>query len=95
MISHLIVNATKPGDNFASIALRLRATYKAGGKTEEEEKVTQSFIVKVEPYKEGIQKDMLIDTQLFNVEISMYSQVIPEMQRLIMEVDPKEVLAPK
>lgn len=90
MISHLIVNATKPGDNFASIALRLRATYKAGGKEE-----TQSFIVKVEPYKEGIQKDMLIDTLLFETEISLYSQVIPEMQRLIMEVDPKEVLAPK
>lgn len=92
MISHLTVNATKPGDNFASIALRLRATYNAGETKEEE---TKSFIVKVEPYKEGIQKDMLIDTQLCDVEISMYSQVIPEMQRLIMEVDPKEVLAPK
>lgn len=84
------MSATKPGDNFASIALRLKATYKGKGKEE-----TKSFIVKVEPFKEGIQKDMLTATLLFDTEISMYTQVIPEMQRLIKEIDPEEVLAPR
>lgn len=89
MLQHSLVSATKPGDNFASIALRLRATYSTKG-TEK----TQSFIVKIEAYKEGFQKDAVSERVLFETEIAMYTHILPEMQRLIHEIDPKETLAP-
>lgn len=90
MLNYKIVSATKPGDNFASIALRLRATFLTKG-----EEKTIKFIVKVEPYEQGFKKDVLSDTVLFASEISMYTQTIPVMQRLITAVDPDEVIAPQ
>lgn len=89
MQDYLIVSATKPGENFASIALRLKATYTSRAKEH-----TKSFIVKVEPYEEGFRKDVLLQRPLFESEISMYTKTLPEMQRLLEEIYPGEKLAP-
>lgn len=89
LLQHTLVSATKPGDNFASIALRLKATYITKG-TEK----TRSFIVKIEAYKEGFQKDAVSERILFETEIAIYTHILPEMQRLINEIDRKEILAP-
>lgn len=48
----------------------------------------------MEHYEEGFKKDMMSEAVLFETEIMMYAQTIPEMQRLIREVDPKETIAP-
>lgn len=84
-----IVSATKPGDNFASIALRLKATYTSRAKES-----TKSFIIKIETYEEGFRKEVLKHRPIFESEISMYSKTLPEMQRLLQEIYPAEVLAP-
>lgn len=84
------MSATKPGDNFASIALRISTTFSSRGQEK-----TESFIVKVEHFSEGFQKEALKDRILFETEIGMYGQVIPEMQRLIQEIDKHETLAPR
>lgn len=84
-----IVAATKPGDNFASVALRLRASYHTKGKD-----ISKSFIIKVEHYEEGFKKEAMADAVLFETEIAMYTKTIPEMQRLIREVDADEIIAP-
>lgn len=89
LLDYKIVSATKPGDNFASIALRLKATYSTKGK-----EVKKSFIVKVEHYEEGFKKEIMSEAVLFETEISVYTKTIPEMQRLIKEVDPEETIAP-
>lgn len=89
LIDYRLVSATKPGDNFASVALRLYATYSSKGVEEK-----KSFIVKIEPFEDGFKKDALKDTILFETEISMYTKTIPEMQRLIHNIDKDEVLAP-
>lgn len=82
-------SSNKPGDNFASIALRLRVKYVAHGKQNK-----QSFIVKVEPYKAGFQMDVLSDRTLFQSEIALYSKIIPEMQRLLQGTDDQEIISP-
>ena len=69
--------------------MRLTATFASHGRER-----TKSFIVKVHHFQEGVQKELLAETRIFEVEIEMYSQVLPEMQRLYREVDPEEVLAP-
>lgn len=88
-MDYRIVSATKPGDNFASIALRVNANYQSHGQDK-----TKSCIVKVEPYEDGFKKDVLSDTLLFETEIAMYTKTIPEMQRLIKEIYPTEIIAP-
>lgn len=90
LLDYNIVSATKPGDNFASIALRLRVTYTVRERGEK----SKSFIVKVEPYEEGFKKDVLSETVLFEIETKMYTKILPEMQRLINEVDRDEIIAP-
>lgn len=82
-------SATKPGDNFASVALRLRATYQTQGQD-----VTKSFIVKLMHYQEGMKKELMQNTVLFETEIEMYVNTIPEMQRVINTIDPTEIIAP-
>lgn len=91
LLEYNIASATKPGDNFASIALRLRTTYTF---VKEGRQKSKSFIVKVEPYEEGFKKDILSDTVLFETETQIYTKILPEMQQLIKEVDCEEIIAP-
>lgn len=84
------MSATKPGDNFASIALRVRTLY--SGKNGIDQKA--AFVLKVEPYEEGMKKDALSNTRLFETESSMYSRTLPEMQRLLKNVKDNEIFAP-
>lgn len=88
-MDYRIKSATKPGDNFASIALRLWATYNTKGKD-----IAKNFIIKIEHFEDGFKKVIMSDAKLFETEISMYNKTIPEMQRLIKEVDPTETIAP-
>lgn len=89
MLDYRIKSATKPGDNFASIALRLWASYNTKGKD-----IAKNFIIKIEHFEDGFKKVIMSDAKLFETEISMYTKTIPEMQRLIKEVDPTETIAP-
>lgn len=69
--------------------MRLHVTFRTEGKD-----VKKSFIVKVEHFEEGFKKEIMSEAALFETEIAMYSQTIPEMQRLIKEVYPQETIAP-
>lgn len=89
-MDYSIGSATKPGDNFASVALRVRTSF--AGKNGEIQRA--AFVLKVEPYEEGMKKDALSNTRLFETESSMYSQTLPEMQRLLRNIKDDETFAP-
>uniref|UniRef100_A0A1L8DZ13 Putative ecdysteroid kinase n=1 Tax=Nyssomyia neivai TaxID=330878 RepID=A0A1L8DZ13_9DIPT len=84
-----IVPATKPGDNFASIVFRAHLKYTSKKKTE-----SLSVIIKVRPFLEGFRKDLLSSMPLFETEADMYTRIIPEIQRLLIQIDDKDVIAP-
>lgn len=66
-------------------------SYKTRGLT----KVEVPFIVKVDPFVDGVQKQMMGDGCQFETEIAMYNKTLPEMQRLLKSIGDDEILAPE
>lgn len=88
---YVIKPATKPGDNYASIVFRIKATYVTRGVT----KSDAMFILKVEPFLEGLRKDSVGGLFLFDTETKMYSDTLPEMHRLLRAIGDDEIIAPE
>ncbi|XP_055695949.1 uncharacterized protein LOC129797409 [Lutzomyia longipalpis] len=86
-----LVPGTKPGDHFASIMFKAIISYTTKGKTIED----RSLVIKTMPVEEGIKRDMLKDMPIFDREIAMYTQVLPEMKRIMESIGDDEVLSPK
>ena len=76
------------GDHFASIMFRVKIDY-----TLEKLAKNISLIIKTFPVVEGYKKDML-DTQFFDTEIAMYSEILPEIHRILRSVGDNTVLGP-
>lgn len=53
-----------------------------------------SIILKTEPDIEGNKKDMMTKINLFDCEIKMYSETLPEIQNLITMIGDKRDLYP-
>lgn len=54
-----------------------------------------SVIVKTTPFADGIKKDMLSGTNIFETEISMYQTTLTEVQRLLVSAGDKREFAPR
>lgn len=91
MTAFNISPATKPGENFASIVFRATLGYASRGK----ERLNVSYIVKVEPFVEGFQKEVMGCGNQFETESDMYSKTLPTMQRLLKSIGDTEVIAPE
>lgn len=83
--------ATKNGDHYASVMFRAKVTYSTSTKKNE----VISLIVKTMPVEDGQKKELLGDTPLFDTEIKMYSEVLPEMERLLKQAGEETIISPK
>lgn len=72
--------ASKKGDHYASVMYRIKIDY-VSPKTEKNKNI--SVILKTEPFVDGEKKDIIKKINLFDCEIKMYSETLPEMQKLI------------
>lgn len=74
--------ATKVGDHFASVMYRVTAEYDVPKYRRVNEK--RVMIVKTIPFAEGAKAEMFKNSHhIFAIESKMYTQVIPEMERLL------------
>ncbi|XP_050071961.1 uncharacterized protein LOC126559832 [Anopheles maculipalpis] len=69
---------TKAGDHFASVMYRTTVRYQIGGVEK-----SINLIMKIKPVSEGLKKELLEEEDFFGKEIRMYTQVLPEMARLM------------
>uniref|UniRef100_A0A1L8DYJ5 Putative ecdysteroid kinase n=1 Tax=Nyssomyia neivai TaxID=330878 RepID=A0A1L8DYJ5_9DIPT len=87
-----ISSATKPGDNFSSIVLKVNVSYTFVG---DEKIFLKSLIVKTVPVEDGSRKEMLQYLPVFEREIDVYEKVIPEMMRIMNGLGDPEEFAPR
>lgn len=85
--------ATKIGDHFASVMFRVTAEYDIPKYKKFNEKRT--MIVKTVPFVPGAKADMLKNSPVFKTESKMYTQVLPEMERLLHAAGDDIKLCPK
>ncbi|KAH8232667.1 hypothetical protein KR032_011418 [Drosophila birchii] len=74
--------ASPKGDHYASIMFRAKVKY-----TTQKGEFFKSLIIKTMPEVEGLKKDMLAESPLFKTEIGMYSEFLPECERILREVN--------
>ncbi|KAH8382991.1 hypothetical protein KR009_006147 [Drosophila setifemur] len=74
----VITPATAQGDHFASVMFRTSAEY-----TTSKGKFSKPLIVKTMPEQEGLKKDMLSQTHIFETEIGMYCHALPELEGIL------------
>ncbi|EDW84054.1 uncharacterized protein Dwil_GK13354 [Drosophila willistoni] len=70
--------ATLKGDHYASIMFRANVKY-----TNKKGDNTKSLIIKTMPEVEGFKKDQLSESHIFKTEIGMYSEMLPEVERIL------------
>ncbi|XP_016952195.1 uncharacterized protein LOC108026015 [Drosophila biarmipes] len=73
-----ITPASFQGDHYASVMFRTTAEYSTA-----KGKFSKPLIIKTMPEQEGHKKDMLSESHLFETEIGMYCQVLPEFERIL------------
>jgi hypothetical protein len=84
------VAGANKGDNLASVILKANVTYTSLA----DALFHRSLIMKVPHFQEGFKKDVM-DTGIFDTEIKMYTEILPEMQRLLKEADDDVTFGPK
>lgn len=70
------------GDHYASIMFRCKVSYNCVNSKEGKQK---SLILKTLPTEEGPKRDMLKESSLFETEIAMYSETLPEIEKILAE----------
>lgn len=90
IVNYEITPATVVGDHFASIMFRAKVTYL------DNENVKQEITLIVKTMAEdGIKKEMLQDSKIFETEIRMYRDIIPKMEKILRQVGDNTVLGAK
>ncbi|XP_065354374.1 uncharacterized protein LOC135948847 [Calliphora vicina] len=73
--------ASKKGDHYASIMFRCKVTYNNDNSLEFKQK---SLILKTLP-DEGMKADLLQESKVFETEISMYTETLPKIEKILAE----------
>ncbi|XP_029160636.1 uncharacterized protein LOC114932532 [Nylanderia fulva] len=83
--------ATNKGDNYTSDMIRVTVEY---SRDQSGRKVTEkkTVIVKIEPYLEGVRRDLIVASGIFNTEMLMMTDTLDKMNKLL---DPKYRLGGK
>ncbi|XP_070150093.1 uncharacterized protein [Polyergus mexicanus] len=83
--------ATNKGDNYTSDMIRVNVEY---SRDQRGRKITEkkSVIVKIAPTIEGVRKDIIMQSRVFNTEISMMTDTLNKMNKLL---EPKYRLSGK
>lgn len=79
--SFKLTPATVKGDHYASIMFRALAEYRLDGVEK-----SKSMIIKTMPEVEGTKKEMLENFDVFEVEIGMYTQVLPRFEKQLRDI---------
>ncbi|XP_049317844.1 uncharacterized protein LOC105231116 [Bactrocera dorsalis] len=87
----------KPGtlknDNYASVLFRAKVTYTLQSQPAQEK--VSSFILKVQPFMEGNKKELMQNYSLFDTEITMYTKVLPMIEKVLRQYGDNTILGPK
>ncbi|XP_037942824.1 uncharacterized protein LOC119675689 [Teleopsis dalmanni] len=81
---------TAKGDHYASVMFRAVIEYKQKGETKK-----KSMIIKTTPDADGVKKDMLEQTTVFEVEIGMYTKVLDKFEEILRSIGDDTVLKAK
>ena len=85
--------ATQPGENCASAVFR--ATIKFTSKYQKDEKEL-SVIIKTQPVAVDLPNmEHMSDTTLFQTEMAMYTDVLPQIQELVKSAGYDEIVCPR
>uniref|UniRef100_A0A0K8WD40 CHK kinase-like domain-containing protein n=3 Tax=Bactrocera latifrons TaxID=174628 RepID=A0A0K8WD40_BACLA len=79
--SFKLTPATVKGDHYASIMFRALTEYRLG-----DVEKSKSMIIKTMPEVEGTKKDMLEKFDIFEIEIGMYTQVLPRFEKQLRDI---------
>lgn len=91
VLDFLITPGSNAGDHFASIMFRCKLTY-----TSKSQKNGQlSMIIKTVPHEEGLKKDLLGKSPIFETEMAMYGKTLPNMERLLRAAGDNAKFGPK
>ncbi|XP_011197125.2 uncharacterized protein Rv0769 [Zeugodacus cucurbitae] len=86
-------SGTASTDNYASILYRAKINYSLCSQATQEK--LRSFVMKTEPFVEGLKKDKMNEVPLFETEVRMYTKVLPKIEAKLQEFGDRTVLAPK
>lgn len=74
--------ASMKGDHYASAMFRCKVEYRFLDKQPAEVK-TISLIIKTLPVAEGMKREMLMESKVFETEIEMYTQALPKISKIL------------
>ncbi|XP_075145401.1 uncharacterized protein LOC142220259 [Haematobia irritans] len=77
-----MIPASMKGDHYASIMFRCKVEYYICADVSVKH---MSFIIKTLPLEEGMKREMLMETKLFETEIAMYTEVLPRIEKILLE----------
>ncbi|XP_011197124.1 uncharacterized protein LOC105221674 [Zeugodacus cucurbitae] len=89
----MLSSGTGKTDNYSSVLFRATIHYSLHPQPAQEK--LRSFVMKTEPFVEGVKKDNLNKIPLFQTEVQMYMNVLPKIEAKLREFGDETVLAPK
>ncbi|XP_054091594.1 uncharacterized protein LOC105221677 [Zeugodacus cucurbitae] len=89
----LLSSGTASTDNYASVLFRAKIRYSLCSLPAKEK--LRSFVMKTEPFVEGLKKDTMNEVPLFETEVRMYTKVLPKIEAKLREFGDQTALAPK
>lgn len=82
MIDFAVTPGSKAGDHYASVMFKITVTYGTGsGKIVSERR----FLLKTMPELDGQKKQFLDQLPLFAMERKVYTEILPEMEKILNE----------
>ena len=87
-----IAPAGLKGDHYGSIMFRIKVEYQLDNAAAIRKR---SLIVKAMPQMESDKRNMVMEWQLFDVEIKMYSETLPMMEQILAKYGDATKFAPK
>ncbi|XP_018784234.1 PREDICTED: uncharacterized protein LOC108965995 [Bactrocera latifrons] len=87
LLKTVLSPATLKGDHYASVMFRAVVEYECDGGQK-----TKKMIMKTMPSVDGHKKDMFGDSTIFEIEIDMYTRVIPRFEQILRDIGDDTVL---
>ncbi|XP_063695576.1 uncharacterized protein LOC134826987 [Culicoides brevitarsis] len=81
---------TKAGEHYTSIMFKAKVFYDSKNVSEN----SMDLILKTIPVEEGHKMDLLKESTVFKTEMRIYGEVLPEMQKLLKQIDDETIIAP-
>ncbi|CAD6996333.1 unnamed protein product [Ceratitis capitata] len=89
----LLSSGTAKNDHYASILFRAKLKYTLHAQPTQEK--YRAFVMKTEPFVDGVKKDKMNEVPLFETEVGVYTKVLPKIEAKLREFDDQTILAPK